>query len=142
MSAWTGLCQLFTDWSIPHQTKIIRKPQGVGAEIKAIADGESGILLGLDIMEEKEAMREKEYVAEWGAGTAVCLRLMQPYAEQQKILIANSAFSSVKTLIALWTIMGTYFMGAVKTASAQFSKKWLCDWFTKCTENNVGRGHW
>lgn len=38
--------------------------------------------------------------------------------------------------------MLTYFMGAVKTASAQFPKKWLCDWFNKCAENNVGRGHW
>lgn len=32
---------------LPHKTKIIRKPEGVGAEIKSLCDGESGNLLHL-----------------------------------------------------------------------------------------------
>ena len=37
----------------PHVTKIIRKPKGVGVEIKNLADSETGIVLVLEIVEEK-----------------------------------------------------------------------------------------
>ena len=53
MSAWRGLDREFSDWGMPHVSKVIRKPAGVGAEMKAIACGESGIIMGLDIMEKK-----------------------------------------------------------------------------------------
>lgn len=39
MSAWKGLCAQFAVFGIPHQTKIVRKPEGVGAEMKAVACG-------------------------------------------------------------------------------------------------------
>ena len=58
MSSWRCLGREF-DWGMPHVSKIIRKPEGVSAEMKAIACGESGIIMGLDIMEGKEAMRQK-----------------------------------------------------------------------------------
>jgi hypothetical protein len=77
MSAWKGLCQMFSAFGIPHLTKIIRKPEGVGAEMKAVASGESGIILGLDIQEGKERMAVKKYVQEYGAGTAVTLHLVE-----------------------------------------------------------------
>ena len=75
MSAWVGLCALFTAFVIPHLTKIARKPQGVGAEIKAVACGDLGMLVGFDIQEGKERNSQKKYVAEYGAGAAAVLRL-------------------------------------------------------------------
>ena len=35
-------------------TKIKRKPEGVGAELKSVCCGQSGVLLQLDIMEGKD----------------------------------------------------------------------------------------
>jgi len=47
---------------MPHVTKIVRKPKGVGLELKALADCESGIMLRLEIQKGKAAMASKEYV--------------------------------------------------------------------------------
>ena len=40
-------------------TKIKRKPEGVGAELKSVCCGQSGVLLHLDIMEGKDHQHEK-----------------------------------------------------------------------------------
>ena len=53
MSAWKGLSAVFDAEGIPHQTKIQRKPEGIGAEMKAIACGTTSIILQLDLMEGK-----------------------------------------------------------------------------------------
>jgi hypothetical protein len=53
MSAWKGREAKYTVDGLPHKTKIQRKPEGKGAELKSMADGDSGILLGLDIVEGK-----------------------------------------------------------------------------------------
>jgi len=65
---------LLTAFGIPQLTKIARKPQGLGAEVKAVACGDLGMLLGLDIQEGKERNLQKTYVAEYGAGAAAVLR--------------------------------------------------------------------
>jgi hypothetical protein len=39
----------------------VRKPEGVGAEIKAVADGSTSIIMRLDIMEGKERQAAKEF---------------------------------------------------------------------------------
>lgn len=142
MSAWKGLCQLFMADGIPHQTKIQRKPEGVGAELKALADGESGILIGVDIMEEKAAMAQKPYAQQYGAGAGVCLRLCQPYSGTPRLLVADSAFASVKTLMAVFSLFGIFFIGAVKTASRMFPKKWLAEWHTRLETGGIVRGNW
>ena len=51
MSAWKGSEKYECIFALPHKTKIMRKPQGIGAELKSLADGESGILLHLEFME-------------------------------------------------------------------------------------------
>lgn len=77
---WYGLNSEFAVNTMPHQTKIIRKPRGVGTEAKAIADGESGVMLRLDFMEGQERQHQKQWFAEYGEGTAVVLRLSAPWA--------------------------------------------------------------
>lgn len=65
MSSWTGSEAEYVAEGMPHKTKIVRKPEGVGAELKAMACGSTGILLKLDIMEGKEANHLKPFSAVW-----------------------------------------------------------------------------
>lgn len=93
----------------PHVTKIIRKPEGVGAECKAVACGESGMLMKLEPMEGKDIMNQKPYQQEYGAETATVIRLTEDFQGSGRTVIADSAFSSVKTLKVL-SEKGLYFM--------------------------------
>ena len=45
MSSWKGGESAYRVEGMSHKTKIARKPEGVGAEMKALCDGNSGILL-------------------------------------------------------------------------------------------------
>jgi hypothetical protein len=111
------------------KTKIIRKPEGKGTELKAIADGDTGILLALDIVEGKERQRMKRFSREYGEGTAIVLRFAEPYKGTGRTIVADSAFASVKTLVQLENLCGLYFMGMVKTATHQFPKRYLEEWY-------------
>ena len=64
MSSWTGSKAEYIAEGMPHKTKIVRKPEGVGAELKAMACGSTGILLKLDYIEGKEANHLKPFSAE------------------------------------------------------------------------------
>ncbi|EGZ30653.1 hypothetical protein PHYSODRAFT_421212, partial [Phytophthora sojae] len=112
---------------IPHKTKIPRKPEGVGAELKAIADGDSGVLLGLDLMEGAERQRQKPYHALFGEGSAIVLRFSEVYKGSGRTVVADSAFASVNTLVQLENLCGLYFMGMVKTASREYPKKYMTE---------------
>ncbi|DAZ93699.1 TPA: hypothetical protein N0F65_009250 [Lagenidium giganteum] len=106
---------------LPHKTKIPLKPVSQGAEIKTIADAQSGVILGLELVEGKERQRQKQYASEFGEGTAVVLRLSQPFQGTRRTVVADSAFASVKTLLQLER-RGLYFIGLVKTASVGYPK--------------------
>jgi len=125
MSAWKGLCQLFTAFDIPHLIKIAQKPEGVGAQMKAVACGESGIILGEDIQQRKERMVTKKYVVEYSAGTAVTLCLVDYWRGAFRAVVVDSDFASVKLLVALFAMFGMTMTGAVKTASKGFPMKWF-----------------
>ena len=148
MSAWKGLSSLFDAFGLPHQTKIIRKPEGTGAEMKSVACAESLVILRVDIMEGREQNRLKQWSQQYGEGTAVVLRLCSPWAGSGRIVIADSAFSSVKTLIALFSILGLFFGGMVKTAHTHFPKDYFKQWFDRKNAEhqrdpvNNPRGDW
>eukprot|EP00731_Ephydatia_muelleri_P023094 Em0015g677a len=72
--------------------------------MKSLACGETGILLKLDIMEGKEANQRKDFAQ-----------------------LYDSAFSSVKTLLALQE-RGLHFMGMVKTAHKEYPLAYLKPW--------------
>ena len=97
MSAWRGAEGEYSADGLPHVTKIARKPEGVGAEMKALADGESNIMLRLDIMEGKNRQSKKPFADVGSEGTAITLRLSQPYFGSGRVIHADSAFSSVRT---------------------------------------------
>ena len=127
MCSWKGSDGKYVVNGMPHITKIKRKPKGVGAELKSIACAQSGIILGLEIVEGKEVDSTKKY-ADLGFGTAVTLRLSEPYRGFKRVIVADSAFSSVKTAVELYK-HGFYFMGAIKTAHTKFPAKYLQKWF-------------
>jgi hypothetical protein len=127
MSAWKCRESKYTVEGIPHKTKIIRKPEGKGAELKSIADGETG--LGLELVEGKHIQQTKQYSVEFGEGTAVVLRFAQNYQSSGRTIVADSAFASVKTLNELEKKMGLFFTGIVKTASKEFPKEHLKKWY-------------
>jgi hypothetical protein len=135
---WLGQEGEYSTEGMPHVTKIKRKPEGVGAEMKAVADGESGCILGVDMMEGKKRMAQVPYAADHQAGTATVLRLCQPWSESGRTVIVDSAFSSVRTLIAVRNILGLFFMGAVKTAHTMFPKAFFDEWAAQDHE----RGSW
>ena len=94
MSSWISRKQDRTIDGIPHLTKIIRKPKGVGTEIKCLADGVVRIMLRLEICEGKEAESKKK-CSHLPAGTAHTLRVSEPWHGTGRIIVADSAFSSV-----------------------------------------------
>ena len=124
-SPWRGKDQHRGAGGCPHVTKITRKPKGVCMEIKNICDCASGVLMRLEIVSNKDEMRQRDHSAVLGAGTALLLRLAKHFHGSGRVIIADSAFASVKSAVALQKQLGLYFLGLVKTASRQFPKKYL-----------------
>ncbi|KAJ8566255.1 hypothetical protein ON010_g6869 [Phytophthora cinnamomi] len=101
MSSWQGNEGKYCHDGMPHKTKFPRKPEGAGAELKSVADGDSGVLLGVDLVEGVERQNQKAYHALFGEGTAVILRLTEVYKGTGRTVVADSVFASVKTLVQL-----------------------------------------
>ena len=96
----------------------------------------------LDLMEGKVANRLKQYKADYGAGTAVTLRLCSHWFGTGRCVVGDSAFAYVKTLVALKLLGGLSFMGAVKTAHKLFPKAYLTKWFEDGSDHRRPRGSW
>ncbi|POM74412.1 Hypothetical protein PHPALM_8634 [Phytophthora palmivora] len=67
--------------------------------------------------------KTKPYAREYGEGTAVVLRLDERYGGTGRTIVADSAFSSVKT-----NSIRTFFMGMVKTATVEYPMRHLREW--------------
>ena len=80
--------------------KINRKPRPNGNEFKKGADARSNIITHLELYERKYLMAEKDHVEEYGATTAIVLRLVKEYNGSGRVVIADSWFGSVKSIIA------------------------------------------
>ena len=132
MSSWHGLSTNFDAEGCPHVTKIERKPEGIGVEYKALADGYSGIIIKLEVMEGAERMSKLKYTDTYNAGTASLLRLTDSPVLQNswRTIVGDSAFGSVQCAIAADVERGLYFMGAIKTAHAFFPATYLLKWPT------------
>ncbi|GMF35412.1 unnamed protein product [Phytophthora fragariaefolia] len=138
MSTWKGKEKKYAEEGLPHKTKIIRKTEGVGTELKAIADDDSGVLLGLELVEGTERQKQKPYAAELGEGTAIVLRLAEPYKGTGRTIVADSAFAYVKTLVKLESLFGLYFLGMVKTETKEYPIEHMKKWFSR----SPSRGSW
>ena len=117
----------FNTRSMPTVTKIARKPEGVGAEFKTIADPCSGAMLGIELQEGKLAMRAKEKCAELGAGASCTWRLTKPWHGTGRTTKGDSWFGSLKCSIALM-LVGLYGCFMVKTAHRCFPLQYFKAW--------------
>ena len=72
--------------------------------------------------------RTKEFVNQYGASTAIVLRLSSDYFGSSRTVIGDSAFSSLKTRHALLQ-RGLHYIGIiVKTTNKEFPKQYLENW--------------
>lgn len=122
--AWRGKDQRHQQGGCPHCTKILRKPQSVGMEIKNLCCCETGIMMSMEIVAGKNEMRRRKWAAQYGAGTSLLLRLTEAIHTTGRLMTADSAFASVKSAVALKQ-KGLHFMGLVKTAHKECPKAYL-----------------
>ena len=118
--AWTGQ-------GMPHLSFVKRKPEPLGAEVKNLCDGVSGVMLHLEIQEGKTRMAAKKYCQKYKATTACTVRLCdlgglseKNLREEDKVarmLVGDSWFASHETAVALREELGVHFVGNVKTAT-------------------------
>jgi hypothetical protein len=113
--------------------KIIRKPRPIGNKLKTVSDAKTNIVLHMEMHEPKEHMAEKDYVAEYGATTACCLRITQHWKGSGRIVVAW--FGSVKSCIQLWNMNSLYANMLVKTAHKEYPRFPLRD-------SKIERGEW
>lgn len=106
---------------LPHQTKIARKPEGVGCEIRCLIDGRAQVMMQLELQETKQQMAQKKFLDVAKASTASVLRLVEPWFNTGRTIYGDSAFGSVATAVHLRQ-RGLHFFGMVKTAHREFPK--------------------
>lgn len=123
MKAWRGVEMYLNDGKGPHVTKIIRKPEGVGFEMKSSADGHSGVLLMLQLQDSKE----NRQVTDVPHHSQLVLDLTKPWPSQRRTILGDSAFSSVRTAEEIIR-QGNHFIGIVKTATKGFPKQIFSAW--------------
>ena len=127
MSAFRSESGEYRAEGIPHLTKIARKPEGVGLELKSLADSDSGIILHVEIQEGKDSMREKDMSLELGAGAACLYMMTEHYHGTKRTVVADSWFGSFTAASALIKV-GLYSMLIVKTAHRFYPLAYLKQW--------------
>ena len=123
MSRWYGLGGDWIDVGLPHYVALDRKPES-GCELKTAACGKSGMVLNMEITLSAEETREKAYEGTVGHGTAVTLRLTEPWFHTNRIICGDSYFASVEAAKYLLE-KGLKFIGVVKTATREYPMKYL-----------------
>lgn len=126
MIAWRGQVGLLNPNKCPHRSWVPRKPEPLGVEVKTVGDSQCGIMLRMEICEGAEAMRAKQYAADWGVTSATTLRLFEPWFGSERVVAGDSWFAGVKTARAMLD-HGLHFIGDVKTNSSLFPKDALDD---------------
>ena len=141
ISAWDGLEYKYSVKGCPGLTYIPRKPKSRGVELKACCDGQTNVMLFIEIQEGKARMAKKEPV-EWitllGQAVATTLRLIVNWANTGRIVIGDSWFGSFKCLVALHAYVGFYAILIVKQSHRLFPLQYLKDWGSTITRAEKG----
>jgi Transposase IS4 len=111
---------------MPHIQKLLRKPVPVGAEFRVLVDVTSGVILRSEVVKSKADSLNDEFRQSHGPSTAAVLRLLMPWERSGLIVIADSFFSSVATLVACLS-KGLHFMGNIKIGRTNFPKEYFLD---------------
>ena len=125
ISRWYGLGGSWLDKGLPHYVAIDRKPEN-GCELQTAACGESGIMLSIEVVMAKEDYKGKLFQSGCSHSVAMTRRLTNNWANSNRIVIADSYFSSAATAEAL-ADAGLRLIGCVKNATKGYPKKELSE---------------
>ena len=114
MVKWTGR-------GMPGLMVILRKPTPVGLEIHTLCCALCGILCWFEVYEGKQAMAEKPFNDQYPKSVALTLRMVEPFFQTGRVLIADSWFGSVACALALFKHCIFCVMN-VKTGTKEFPK--------------------
>jgi hypothetical protein len=89
-----------------------------------------GVMLHLEIQEEKERMARLKYVDEFQATSACTVRLLanlsfgenalSPIKKMARVVFGDSWFASYQSVLALRDKLGLHFVGVIKTAHQSY----------------------
>jgi hypothetical protein len=88
---------------LPNISYVQRKPRPLGTEWKCICDGDTGLMLYLEVQEGRDPMRKARFSAEQGCTAACTMRLCEAVGDnaQSRTYVADSWFGSVKVIMQL-----------------------------------------
>jgi hypothetical protein len=118
MIAWTGN-------GCPHLSFMPRKPEPLDIEIKNLCDATSGLMLFLEIQDNKGMMARKKHRDGFPAAIAATLRLLECLSASrvpsnlrvERLCAMDSWFASVACTKALWNLLKMRSTGNIKTAT-------------------------
>jgi Transposase IS4 len=113
---------------LPHYLSIERKPES-GCEIWSCCDGRIGIMIQIKIVKSAELLsfvenETRHNNAHLNLGTKVLLDLVRPWYNSNRVVVADSFFSSVQTASCLLE-RGMKYGGVVKTATKHYPIEYL-----------------
>ena len=118
MVRWYGLGGSWISMGLPHFVQIDRKPDD-GCEIQDACCAESGILCRLSIVKHEADENNKKTDDTGNVGTNTVIKLTQPWHKSGRIIVGDSAFSSVNTAVQLHKLKLGY-IGVVKQATKYY----------------------
>ena len=124
ISQWTGQEGVDIQKAIPFASYVPRKPQPKGAELKCVCDGESGVMMRVELALEYKRKRgapavEPPYTNEYTSTAAVCLRLSEPWLNTNRCFAADAHFVGMDSVEALRE-KGLFGFGDLKTIKSRF----------------------
>ena len=120
MWAWTGKSGV---GGLPHMSWVKRKPEPLGLELKTICDGETGVMLFIEMQEGAIRMARRPHTDTHSATTACTMRLIDgvgPTDGKKRTVYGDSWFMSVATRDALKERYNYHAVGSIKTAHSNF----------------------
>ena len=94
ISRWYGLGGSWIDIGLPHYVALEQKPEHL-CELKKAACGKNGFCLRIETVVSAEETSQRDYEGDNSHGAAVLMRLVEPWFQNNRLVCADSFFSSV-----------------------------------------------
>ena len=107
---------------MPGLMVVLRKPTPIGLELHTLCCALCGVLCWFEVYEGKELMAAKAFCDRYPRSIALTLRMVEPYFQTGRVLVADSWFGSVACALALFEHCIFCVMN-VKTASKNYPKE-------------------
>lgn len=143
MSFWDGVEFRYSIKGIPNFSILPRKPKARGTELKAACDGETNIMLFIEIQEGKDRMKKKkpvEWITNYGQTVVTSMRLVQNWKHTGRTAVGDAWFGSFKdSTVGMHSNLGFFSLMIIKTAHTEFPLQWFKNWGSTITRENRGQ---